>query len=77
VIGPLRECRSAALDKSPLPVFSGTSPMVRAARCGRVGTADTGRVGPSVAHGEEPPGAGNTLEFVLAFVLETQVRSGN
>ena len=39
--------------------------------------ADTGQPGPSVAYGEEPPRARNTLEFVLTFVFETQLRSGN
>lgn len=43
----------------------------------RSGIADSGQPGPSVAHSEEPPGARNTLEFVLTFFLETQVRSGN
>ncbi len=27
--------------------------------------------------GEEPPGAGNTLQFVLAPVVEAEIRSGN
>lgn len=31
----------------------------------------------SAPDGEEPPGARNTLQFVLAQVVETEVRSGN
>src|SRR5271155_4689926 len=75
--GHLTDGSGRALWDGLLPLALVTSGARQRHIAPRVGNADTGRFGPSVAHGEEPPGARNTLEFVLTFVLETQVRASN